>query len=123
MEDYQGKSYKVVHCDGAKESFLNELNKHVPKNKHNNYKARMRRLRERLADGQRMSNENFPKEGKLPDGSHFRALKKIPLRAYIWLSKKSPKTFYISHYIYKNFDDLKDKDVNKVCSNWRNIEE
>ena len=123
MEDYQGKAYNVVHCEGAKESFLEELKKHVPKNKHKNYIARMRRLRERLADGQRMSNENFPKEGQLPDKSHFRALKKIPLRAYIWLSKKSPRTFYISHYVYKNYDNLKERDITRVCGNWKDKEE
>lgn len=123
MDDYSGTKYKVIHCEGAKDSFFKELFEHVPKDKHDNYMARMRRLRERLADGHKMSNENFPKEGKLPDGNHFRALKKIPLRAYIWQSKKHQGTFFVSHYIYKNFDKLKESDTKKVCDNWYIYEE
>ena len=94
MDDYEGSKYKIVHCEGAEDSFYEELGKHVQRNKHPNFKARMRRMHERLADGHRMSNENFPKEGKLPDGTHFRALKRIPLRAYIWQSKKHSGTFF-----------------------------
>lgn len=123
MDDYEGSKYKIVHCEGAEDSFYEELGKHVQRNKHPNFKARMRRMHERLADGHRMSNENFPKEGKLPDGTHFRALKRIPLRAYIWQSKKHSGTFFISHYIYKNFDKLKDSDTKKVCDNWKIYEE
>lgn len=123
MDDYEGTRYKVIHCEGAKESFLDELAKHVPSNLHPNYKARMRGLRRRLADGHRMSKENFPKEGKLPDGTHFRALKKIPLRAYIWQSNKHAGTFFISHYVFKNYDKLKQSDIKKVCDNWTKYEE
>lgn len=123
MDEYEGSRYTVVHCNGAEDSFFKELGKHVPKNKHPGYKARMRRIIERLADGHRMSNENFPKEGKLPDGSHFRALKRNPLRAYIWQSKSHPATFFISHYVYKNYRKLKDKDVKKTCDNWNIYEE
>jgi len=122
MEDYQGKKYRIVYCEGAKESFEDELKKY-PKDKQDKYRARMKRIRERLADGYRLSEGTFPKEGKLPDGSYFRALKKIPIRAYVWLSKKSQNTFYISHYVYKNYDKLKKADIKKVCDNWRQIEE
>lgn len=123
MDDYEGSRYTIIHCDGAEDSFFEELRRHVPKNKHPNYKARMRRLLERLADGYRMSNENFPKEGQLPDGSYFRALKRIPLRAYIWQSKNHKATFFISHYVYKNYKKLKEKDVKKTCDNWNIYEE
>lgn len=123
MKDYKGKKYQIVHCEGANESFTAELCKHVPRNKHECYKARMVAIIRRLGDGHPMSNENFPKEGVLPDESHFRALKKIPLRAYVWLSKKTPETYYVSHYVYKNYDKLKDSDVKRVCDNWRAKEE
>ncbi|MGZ8927062.1 MAG: hypothetical protein ACXW03_01250 [Methylobacter sp.] len=123
MKDYLGPVFHIIHCEGAMESFNAELGKHVPKNKHEQYKERMRVIIRRLGDGHPMSNESFPQEGKLPDKSHFRALKKIPLRAYIWQSKKTPKTYYISHYVYKNYDNLKESDIKKVCDNWRKIEE
>ncbi|WP_049780559.1 hypothetical protein [Nitrosococcus halophilus] len=122
MEDYQGKKYRVIHCEGARESFESAL-EHAPKHLQDSYRARMRRIREYLADGRRLSKETFPKEGKLPDGSHFWALKKIPIRAYVWLSTKSQRTFYISHYIYKKRDKLVKSDIKRVCDNWRKIEE
>ena len=123
IKDYNGHVYKIIHCEGAKDSFNDELEKHVPKNKHEQYKNRMFAVIKRLGDGHPMSKENFPTEGELPDKSHFRALKKIPIRAYIWLSKKTPKTYYISHYIYKNSKKLKESDSKKVCDNWKRIEE
>lgn len=123
MKDYKGTTYQIIHCKGAIESFKAELDRHVPKNKHKNYNARMVALIERLGNGHPMSNDSFPKEGELPDKSHFRALKKIPMRAYIWQSKKTPKTYYISHYRYKNYDQLKESDAKRVCDNWKVIEE
>jgi hypothetical protein len=122
MNDYKGSKYRIIHCEGALESFNDATAKH-PKDKRDLYKAQMIAIIKRLGDGDRMSNENFPQEGELPDKSHFRALKKIPIRAYIWLSKKTPNTYYISHYIYKNYDKLKKSEIEKVCNNWKKIEE
>ncbi|CAM6791401.1 hypothetical protein CIFRMM088M_05470 [Citrobacter freundii] len=31
-------------------------------------------------------------------------------------------TYFISHYIYKDFDDLSDSDTQKVRNNWERIE-
>ena len=121
-ECYQGSCYKIIHCKGAEKSFYNAL-KHINPNRKNGYKAKMKAFRESLANGKRMSNENFPKEGTLPDGTHFRALKKTPLRAYLWESTKHPKTFFISHYIFKDFQKLKRNDVTKIRDNWRRYEE
>lgn len=123
MKDYKGTVYQIIHCEGAIKSFEAELTKHVPSNKHKSLKTRMAVIIKRLGDGHPMSNENFPQEGKLPDGSHFRALKKLPLRAYIWQSKRTPKTYYISHYVYKNYDQLKESDTKKVCKNWKKVED
>lgn len=122
MQNYKGSKYHIIHCEGAVESFNHTIAKH-PKNKRTLYEAQMTAILKRLGDGGMMSNENFPQEGELPDKSHFRALKKIPIRAYIWLSKNTPNTYYISHYIYKDFDKLKKSDIDKVCNNWRKIEE
>jgi hypothetical protein len=84
---------------------------------------------ERLADGQRMSKENFPQEGNLPKrkgqqrAKKFNALKRIPIRGYCWLSDRCKNTYFISHYVYKDYDDLKDSDTKRVGANWRRIEE
>lgn len=77
---------------------------------------------QRLADGFNMSADNFPHEGVLPCGGRYRALKRIPLRAYCWLSKRKSATYYISHYVYKDFDKLKRRDTDIVCDNWKRVE-
>ncbi|WOG28260.1 hypothetical protein [Endozoicomonas sp. 8E] len=124
LDKYVGTHYTIVYCKGAKESLDEVLAKHAPQPmKSNKLKAQMRSLLVRLADGHRMTKENFPKEGDLPDGSKFRAIKKIPLRAYLWRSKKYPGKCFISHFIYKDFQKLKAQDITKVCNNWREIEE
>ncbi|PCE69342.1 hypothetical protein B6G00_04305 [Salinivibrio sp. YCSC6] len=76
-----------------------------------------------LAKMGRLSSENFRKEGGLPSGSNFYALKKIPIRGYCWFSTKHPSTVYISHYIHKKKDDLDKRDCQRVVDNWRIIEE
>jgi hypothetical protein len=120
MEDYDGSKYKVVHCDGARES-LDEALSRVPNKK--TQKAKMWRLIQRLGDGVRMPHDSFPTEGELPDKSNFKAIKKLPLRAYLWLSKKYKNTYFISHYIYKDKQKLSDTDTQKVRSSWRKKEE
>jgi len=83
---------------------------------------------QRLADGSRMSKENFPQEGELPKlagqqkSKKFNALKRIPIRGYCWLSEKHPNTYFISHYVFKDYDKLKEKDTKKVRDNWNRIE-
>ncbi len=32
-------------------------------------------------------------------------------------------TYYISHYIYKDFDELQASDTDKVCNNWKRMSE
>lgn len=120
MEDYDGSKYRVIHCDGAQDS-LDEALSHVANKK--TQKARMERLIHRLGDGVRMPHDSFPSEGELPDKSHFRAIKKLPLRAYLWLSKKYKNTYFISHYIYKNKQKLSASDIQRVSRNWRKKEE
>lgn len=122
LEKQEGKVFTVYYCPGAKESFIEAI-EHLKHSKRSSIKARMSALIIRLANGEEMAGENFPKEGKLPNGRHFRAIKKIPLRAYLWLSKKHKNAYFISHFIYKSHDKLRDKDISRVCENWREIEE
>ena len=124
LDQLKGRQYTIVFCKGAKESLQLVLGKHAPQPlKRKKLRAQMLSLLERLADGHRMTKENFPSEGALPDGSNFNAIKKIPLRAYLWRSKRYTNTYFVSHFIYKDFQKLKSKDTTKICNNWREIEE
>lgn len=125
--EYHGAKFRVVHCRGAMDSFDAAL-KHCQKGKANSLRRGMEQQIARLADGHRMSKENFPSEGDLPklsghtSAKKFNALKRKPIRGYCWLSEKYLNTYFISHYIYKNFQKLNSKDTDRVASNWKRIE-
>lgn len=84
---------------------------------------------ERLANGQRLSKEHFRDEADLPldhrtgKRDKFWALKRIPVRGYCWRSVKYPNTWFVSHYVFKDYAKLKKQDVQKVHNNWRLLEE
>ena len=124
---YQGVKYTVVHCKGALKSYKKALNS-VDARKKKKFTRQIILQIKRLADGKTMSRENFPREGILPKrvGQHtaknFYALKRIPIRGYCWKSDSVVSTYFISHYINKNYDNLKDSETEKVCSNWKRIE-
>jgi hypothetical protein len=124
---YKGKLFTVIHCDKAITSFKEELS-HVPQHKHKAYIRNMIHQIKRLADGHKMSSDNFPKEGLLPsltgkrNSKSFNALKRKPLRGYCWRSDKKINTYFISHYAYKDYQKLKKKDEYRVCENWKRIE-
>jgi hypothetical protein len=125
-KDYVGSKCRIVHCEDALKSYLSAI-QGVPCGKRSRSFTRSMMLQiERLADGQRMSKENFPQEGLLPaqagPGKNFNALKKIPIRGYCWKSSRYPNTYFISHYIFKTCDKLKDKDTKLVGRNWTRIE-
>ena len=122
MEDYTGTKFKIIHCDDANKS-LNEALKRVPQHTKRVQQAKFERLIARLGDGKRMPDATFPTEAELPDKSKFKAIKKLPLRAYLWLSKKYRNTYFISHYIYKDKQKLSPKDTAIVIKNWRIKEE
>ncbi|CUA83964.1 hypothetical protein [Pseudidiomarina woesei] len=123
-----GSVFEIVHCAGALDS-LDEALESIPKNKRQSWLRGVNRQFERLANGQRLSKENFPTEGELPRRpgqqvvKHFKALKRIPLRAYLWKSERFENRYYVSHYVYKNYDRLKPKDTDLVARNWRAVEE
>ncbi len=121
---HKGSKFTVEHCHGAIESFEEALISVTPHNKKNSIKRAIIQLIERLAEGKPMSSENFPQEGNLPKSSgKFHAFKKLPIRAYCWLSKKHPNTYFISHYIYKDKQKLDKRDTDKVHANWREKED
>lgn len=124
---YEGSRFTVIHCEGALESYEVAL-KSVDARKHKSFTRGMMMQIQRLADGRPMSRENFPQEGDLPKkpGQHkskkFNALKRIPIRGYCWLSGQHKDTYFISHYVYKDYDDLRSKDMGRVGTNWTRIE-
>jgi len=126
-QSFTGGKFKIIHCKGAKESFREALS-HVSSKKAKSFTRGMTLQIQRLADGQRMSKENFPQEGELPKrvgqikSKKFNALKRVPIRGYCWLSERCTDTYFISHYTYKNYSKLKQRDINIISANWRRIE-
>jgi hypothetical protein len=123
---YAGRAFTIVHCRGALESFEKAISG-LPKRKRESFTRGMILQINRLANGERMSKDNFPREGLLPGDEHhgkkhFFALKRIPVRGYCWKSTQQPNTWFISHYILKKKDKLADSDTQKVCNNWHRIE-
>lgn len=118
----QGSVYTLIHCDGALQSLEDALEGMSEREKQ---KSRIKIITQinRLIDGHRMSEDNFVDEGKLPNGKTFKAIRKIPIRGYCWLSKRFNKTFFMSHYIMKKKQKLANSDVDRVGNNWKNIEE
>ncbi|MFH6895118.1 hypothetical protein ACHCAL_13815 [Providencia huaxiensis] len=121
LKTYNGEKFVVTHCDGAIDTFLESLKSLKDK------EAKVMEMKvvlqlKRLADGKAMAKESFVSEGTLPNGKKFYAIKRVPVRGYLWLSSKLRCTYYVSHYIYKNHQKLKDKDKDMIHSNWRKIE-
>lgn len=122
MDNITGTRYTITHCSGALAS-LEECSKEESQGNFELYKRQTIRMIERLADGHPMTSHTFPSEGLLPDGNKFNAIKKQPLRAYLWRSKKYKNTYFISHYIIKTKDKLAAADTKRVCENWAKKED
>jgi len=121
---HKGSAFTIEHCDGALDSFDEALVSVTPHNKKKSLKRAMVQLIDRLAEGKRMSKDNFPQEGNLPRSQgKFNAFKKLPIRAYCWLSKKYPNTYFISHYTYKDKQKLDKRDTDRLHANWRDKED
>lgn len=124
---YVGEQSDIVHCDGAIESFRDALSR-LQKGKAATLTRGMILQIERLASGQRLSKEHFRQEGSLPgcdgtaSGGKFYALKRLPIRAYCWKSSVRKSTWYISHYTVKDHQKLKQKDIDRIAKNWREVE-
>jgi len=123
--EYRGRKFRVVHCVGAKESF-DEAAKRLTAAKAKSFARGIVQQIMRLADGHKMTKENFPAEEKLPKqagNKRFHALKRKPIRGYCWLSTKYPNTYFISHYVFKDYQKLADRETDRVRENWIRIEE
>jgi len=54
--------------------------------------------------------------------SFEQALKRIPVRGYCWRSERCENTWFISHYVYKDYQKLKARDTERLGKNWLRIE-
>lgn len=123
---YEGE-FSVIQCKGALASLTVAMKSVTPAKRQKSMLLNLLLQIERLSTGKRSVELSVRKEGELPSYNgkpkkNFWAIKKIPIRGYYWESDRLPRTFFISHYIYKDFDDLHDSDIKKVCNNWDRIE-
>jgi hypothetical protein len=132
MLSHKGSCLTIRYCeqppDGTDqgawepESWRQAL-RHIPVGKHDRCRAEVHVRLDRLAkEGRLRSPDYFRKEGKLPDGKHFYAVKAGKVRAYGWFSKQHKSVFYVSHFAFKKGGKLTKEDANKVKKNWRRIE-
>ncbi|WP_205955187.1 hypothetical protein [Pantoea stewartii] len=124
---YKGDCHQVVHCTGALKSLAAAIKSVSPTKKQRTMYMSLQLQIERLSSGKRIADLSVRKEGLLPSyegkpAKNFWAIKKIPIRGYYWESERVFMTYYISHYIYKDFDELQASDTDKVCNNWKRIE-
>ncbi|MEW6999120.1 hypothetical protein AADZ86_15655 [Colwelliaceae bacterium BS250] len=127
QEKFKGTKFCAIHCKGATDTFHEALAS-LNSGKRKSFERGMVQQIKRLLNGERMSKENFPQEGALPRKKgqstvkKFNAFKRIPIRGYCWISERHPRTYFISHYVYKDYGKLKDKDITLVGNNWKRIE-
>lgn len=133
VKTWEGRAYTLEHCDSASKSFEKAVSRLPagPRRKQK-WKTWLKSSFQRLVDGERLSNRSVRKEGTISGTKglgpgkgdlHFWALKNIPIRVYFWYSPYDKTKIYVSHYIYKDFDDLDDRDIEKVSNNFRKYEE
>lgn len=127
METYTGTKLIIEYVDGAEESWdemLRTLAVNISKeDARKKLTARLiARIMQLANGGQLRSPDHWNKEGNLPDGKFFYAIKANHLRAYGWYSSKHKGTFFISHFIYKDQQKLAAADTGRVCNNWHDIE-
>ena len=91
---------KIEHCDGAEESLNKALNDmpNADEDRRQLYRDQLTVFFERFARGERLSASSLASEGDLPDGAKFLAMRRLPIRAYFWVSRKVKSTLFVSHY-------------------------
>lgn len=121
FESYEGRFRRVVHSEGALESWLDARGR-VPSKEADITEGFLERFYEIFADSKRMPVERATPEGLLPDGKRFFALKRGDIRVYYWYSASSPNTLVVSHYVKKSWTRLRKQDTRKVHANWKKHE-
>lgn len=133
VKTWKGRVYTLEHCDSAGKSFDKAVARLPagPKRKRK-WETWLKSSLQRLVDDERLSARSVRKEGAIAGTKgigpgngdlHFYALKNIPIRVYFWYSPYDKTKIYVSHYIYKDFDDLDSRDIEKVSNNFRKYED
>ena len=131
VSDWPGSKYDLSHCDNRKaKGSYDEAMKHLRTNKQRSVETQFRVMYRRFVNGQRMSRGSLVKEAALTGTGgrnggkdlHFYAFKKIPVRSYFWYSPTVTRNVWVSHYLFKDFDDLSAKDTQKVRNKFQSIE-
>jgi hypothetical protein len=114
--DKQGSTRHVKHAPGALESWEKVAVKLGPR-KAALVEGQLIAVFEDWINGCRFHTGWAEPEGNLADGASFFAIKRIPVRAYFWYSKRSKNTIVVSHYVNKTWRKLRLEDTNRVKAN------
>lgn len=116
----------IRHCIKARETLDRIISKHQLGLKTESIMRKFSAALERLCE-RPISSERLTVEAELPSfhgrgGGRFYAFKEKPLRVYMWRSQRFEDTWYISHYIVKDQQELSETDKGKVHANWYRVE-
>ena len=121
-KDIVCQRFTIKFCDGAQKSLDKVIKKIAPTGKRKTVIASIFALLRRMADGNRLASDSLVEEGNLPNGKNFKAIKKFPLRCYLWYSSNHINVIFVSHYIHKDYKKLAQREIDRVCENWHTKE-
>jgi hypothetical protein len=115
--DKQGSRRRVIHSPGALDSWEKVAAK-LDHRKAALIEGQLIAVFDDWIDGSRFHSGWAEPEGNLTRATKFFAIKRIPIRAYFWYSKKHKDTIVISHYVKKTWRKLRSEDTKLVKANW-----
>jgi hypothetical protein len=115
--DKQGPRRRVIHSPGALDSWEKVAAK-LDHRKAALIEGQLIAVFDDWIDGSRFHSGWAEPEGNLTRATKFFAIKRIPIRAYFWYSKKHKDTIVISHYVKKTWRKLRSEDTKLVKANW-----
>jgi hypothetical protein len=128
MDDISGKRLTIRHVedqgpdDSAPRSW-DDATDHLLADKADRVKAQvLARYRHLAKEANLRSPDHMRKEGNLPDGKYFYAIRAGDIRSYGWFSTKHAGVFFVSHYAFKAGRKLSRTNTKRVVSNWKKIE-
>jgi hypothetical protein len=115
--DKQGPRRRVIHSPGALDSWEKVAAK-LDDRKAALIEGQLIALFDDWINGSRFHSGWAEPEGNLTRATKFFAIKRIPIRAYFWYSKKHKNTIVVSHYVKKIWRKLRPEDTRLVKANW-----
>ena len=115
--DKQGPRRRVIHSPGALDSWEKVAAK-LDGRKAALIEGQLIALFDDWINGSRFHSGWAEPEGNLTRATKFFAIKRIPIRAYFWYSKKHKNTIMVSHYVKKTWRKLRPQDTKLVKANW-----